>query len=123
MYIQLVGYPKYPESQGLIKEDPDVYYEFCELIDLVKMDGKPHWAYPVAACFPGVNVIMGLWHMGVALFSDPEYEHVPSAELAKYRAIKFLVGLAELTLIGGWIVHGGATAYFWTSKPDQKTGV
>ena len=120
MYIQLVGYAFDSRVQGLIKaddrdrsaEDPQGEHAVTHWVE--------DWMYPVAGCTPIANVIMGLWHVWVGLKGDQNYECIRTEDLTKYRIIKGLVGLAEITLVGGILVHGVATAYFYITKPTAE---
>jgi hypothetical protein len=35
-------------------------------------------------------------------------------DIFKYRAILIITGLSELTLVGGWLLHGGMTLYYYS---------
>ena len=106
--------------QGFLQEDASVKGQE----DPYDSNGTTHWVqdwmYPLAGCIPIANVIMGLWHIKVAIQGDTTDDNVRTEDLTKYRIIKGLVGVAEITLVGGILVHGVATAYFYITKPTTE---
>ena len=120
MYIQLVGYAFDLRVQGFMKQDSrDRRSEDPHGLRNVTHWVKD-WMLPVGGCIPIANVIMGLWHVWVGLTGDQTYDSVRPEDLTTYRIIKVLVGIAEITLVGGILVHGVATAYFYITKPTAE---
>ena len=91
----------------------DAHYEGKTIIFL--MDGQPY--FNVASCFPIANFALGLFHVIEGITSDGSRYGCGGWE---FRALRIGIGLAEMTLVGAWIVHGLATLYFNYTFPNSE---
>ena len=70
--------------------------------------------------FPLLNVYTAIDKIARGIFSsepDKSYSmvnYVIEEDYTKYRVILVFTGLAELTLVGGWLLHGGMTIYYYS---------
>ena len=74
---------------------------------------------PIANVFTGaIRIINGIC-MDASLGQCSDVRILPG-EMWKFRAICILTGVAEITLVGGWMLHGGTTLYFYITKPTDE---
>lgn len=125
--LPLLGYTRWHIHQGQVpvmvnSNFGPVKWSPLYLVDST-LKGNCHGA------IPGLNVITGLFKIYIGLtttefacetkYCDRRDVYVPKEHMWKYRLIKIGLGVAELTLVGGWILHGGATLYYYITRPQE----
>ena len=69
---------------------------------------------------PIINIYTGISKIAEGILSSyPDKDqwnssYVIEEDYTKYRVILVLTGLVELTLVGGWLLHGGMTIYYYS---------
>lgn len=72
------------------------------------------------AAIPIINILFGISLICKAIFVDREHFFVKEEDELKCRTLCVLVGILEITWIGGLIVHGVASIYFTTTRQSHQ---
>lgn len=118
-FNEIIGY-NFTREQCVVRED----VEYVEAERAREWEEEPvytHFIEPpdqrtwnIICCIPPLNFVMGTIRIIDALQGEQSF--ILEEDRLKYRVIQVLVGIAELTIVGGWIVHGSATIYFYATK-------
>lgn len=118
-YNEIVGY-NFDNSQCFVRQDED-YIDQERRLDFAENPGyTPFITCPeertwnIICCIPPLNFVKGTIRIIDAFQGEQPF--ILEEDRLKYRVIQVLVGIAELTVVGGWIVHGSATIYFYATK-------
>lgn len=113
-YLMLAGYGDFFE-RGQIKAEPLPTQGSVRamMIEGVLSDAPNA---NVVACIPVVNLFMGIFHVLEGLISDGSQYGVSHMKW-QFKVMRAGIGLLEITLVGGWLVHGIATIYFKSTEP------
>lgn len=76
--------------------------------------------FNIISCMPIVNLFIGLYHVAEGLISDGSQYGVSHVKW-QFKVMRAGIGLLEITLVGGWLVHGIATIYFKNTEPALKS--
>ena len=106
------------------------------LLKITKDYGSPVYVYDahkmeaqynrLSAAFDKVKKLKLNFFSGIAKVCDAfrmnfkddldEPNYYTDLNMLRYRVTQFSIGILEITLVGGWIVHGIATAYFYVNR-------
>lgn len=116
--LSVVGYTKWGDTtKGHIRlqENPDWIDDAVER----QCIQRSTFCQNKASIVPGINVVTGLYKifvgvLGLETRNQWVLSYIHPEDFCKYRVMMILTGLAELTLVGGWVLHGGATLYYYS---------
>lgn len=74
----------------------------------------------IAACIPILNIFIGIIRIIEGLTDSAEDHCIAPEEETKFRVIMVTVGILEVTLIGGIIVHSIASLYFYMKRHNME---
>ena len=124
--LPVAGYDRWSLRQGQIRIciNPQISANFHESSFYLEDPHKAtaHLLANKLSAVPVANFFVGVYDIFDALRGENHQnpvtgEHVHQDDMTRYRVIQFLVGVAEITLVGGWIVHGGMTLYYYATRP------
>lgn len=124
MYLALIGCPPRPGTRGQIEVDAAPFED--ESSPLYRPSSYPTWhiefrgTLNLWSCVPVINVFSGILHLFEGVFSNGYSFNVAPDDKWKFKILTVITGILELTLIGGWIVHGIATFYFYRTEPSEE---
>ena len=120
--LAVIGYSDFDKNLGQVRIE---HNKLCNgtfgIICLVR-DFSIH---NKLSAIPLFNLYTGISKIAEAiLYSEPNknewrFNCVIEEDFSKYRVLLILTGLAELTLVGGWMVHGVTTVYFYATRNTQ----
>ena len=110
----LAGYGD-PHKRGQIKCESPLNQNGLEGTTVTKdLISIPY--FNVVSCIPIVNLFIGIYHLMEGVFEDGSQYNVSHVKW-QFKVMRAGVGLLEITLVGGWLVHGIATIYFKNTEP------
>ncbi len=134
--LSLVGW-NFKEYQGGFKVEPGVTQkQLCSDSEQERQEAYSPFLYGnysvfdaqcgsmiqnVLACIPLLNVLMGIARIVEAFRTSPQDHFIAAEEETKFRIVMVTVGILEVTLIGGIIVHSIASLYFYMKRNNIQT--
>lgn len=117
----LVGYDRWNDTHGeipIIQKRTGTYNEpehVTRFPNFTDPELNRLGAIPVVNFFSGIAKVCDAFRMN---FKDDldEPNYYTDLNMLRYRVTQFSIGILEITLVGGWIVHGIATAYFYVNR-------
>lgn len=89
-----------------------VYYFKTKPEEILDDIGPPK----IYSLIPGLNIVFGIYSIYASIFASDKQLLVIKDQVIACRLLLFTVGILEITWIGGAIIHGMASFYFWVSQ-------
>lgn len=123
--IPVFGYASWDRQQGQVRqcyERPEKEYDISVYEKIFTLKELELHQNNLSA-FPILNLVIGIFDIYYAIngTNQPYLGYsVHEEDFEVYRKYKVIKGIAELTLVGGWLLHGGATLYYYATRPEPQ---